>query len=124
MATIATLALVGAIPLALEAQLCAIAWTGGFAWIALGRLRAPRRLEVDASGMVSLDGLAGLLRDGAFVAPWLTIVRWRPHGAWWDRTLLVTPDRLSAEDFRRLRVLLRWWRPPRYPASPTEEMHP
>ena len=111
-AAIATLVLVATIPLALEARLCAVSWTGGFAWIALGRLRAPRRLEVERSGAVAVDGDAGVLRDGAFVAPWLTIVRWRPTGAWWDRTLVVTPDRLSPEDFRRLRVLLRWWRPP------------
>jgi hypothetical protein len=107
-ATMATLVLVAAIPLALEARLCAIAWTGGFAWIALGRLRASRRLEVDAAGEVVVDGVAGRLRDGAFVAPWLAIVRWRPNGARWDHTLLVAPDRLSAEDFRRLRVFVRW----------------
>lgn len=107
-AAIGTLALVAAIPLALEAQLCAIAWTGGFAWIALGRLRAPRRLEMDRSGAIAVDGRAGVLRDGSFVAHWLTIIRWRPAGAWWDRTVLVAPDRLSEGDFRRLRVLLKF----------------
>jgi hypothetical protein len=35
-------------------------------------------------------------------------VRWRPAGAWRDRSLLVAPGMLGAEDSRRLRVLLRW----------------
>ena len=68
-------------------------------------LRPPRDIQV-------LDGAgawrAGAIADGCFVAPWLTIVRWRPAGAWIDRTIVVLPDMVSAEDFRRLRVLLRW----------------
>lgn len=59
---------------------------------------------VDATGRRR----AGALRDGSFVAPWLTIVRWRPEGARFDRTILVLPDMLDAESFRRMRVLLRW----------------
>jgi hypothetical protein len=50
----------------------------------------------------------GLLRDGSFVAPWLTLVRWRPAGARFDRTFLLVPGMLDRETFRRLRVLLRW----------------
>jgi toxin CptA len=50
----------------------------------------------------------GVLRDGSFVAPWLTLVRWRPSGARFDRTFLLVPGMLDREDFRRLRVLLRW----------------
>jgi len=107
-ACIATAALAAALPLAWEAQVCAIAWTGGFTSIALGRLRACRGLEVDCSGAVAVDGVAGTLRDGSFVSPWFTVLRWRPDGAWWDRTVLVVPDRLPAGDYRRLRVLLRW----------------
>ena len=107
-ACIATAALAAAMPLAWEAQLCAIAWIAGLTAIALGRLRGSRRLEVDCSGGVEVDGVAGRLRDGSFVAPWFTVLRWRPDGAWWDHTLLVVPDRLAAGDYRRLRVLLRW----------------
>jgi hypothetical protein len=43
-----------------------------------------------------------------FVAPWLVAVRWRPAGRWRDRSLLVVPDMLGADDFRRLRVLLKF----------------
>lgn len=50
---------------------------------------------------------SGRLRNGAFVAPWLTIVRYRTEGGWLDRTVLVLPDMLPAEPYRRLRVWLR-----------------
>jgi len=43
-----------------------------------------------------------------FVAPWLTIVRWRPPGARFDRTVMVLPGMLTDDCFRRLRVLLRF----------------
>jgi hypothetical protein len=50
----------------------------------------------------------GVLQDGSFVAPWLTLVRWRPAGARIHRTFLLVPGMLDREAFRRLRVLLRW----------------
>jgi hypothetical protein len=49
----------------------------------------------------------GVIRPGSFVASWLTIIRWRAPAHRFDRTLLI-PDMLPEEDFRRLRVLLRW----------------
>ncbi len=74
---------------------------------------AVRRLAVDPEGRVEAwraDGLrlAGRLAPGSFVAPWLVVVRWRPEGARLARTILVAPDAVAAEPFRRLRVLLRW----------------
>ena len=72
-----------------------------------GALR-PRRVRVALDGAACIDGREGRLRHPCFVAPWLTVVRWRPAAAWFDRTVLVLPDMLPAEDFRRLRVLLRW----------------
>jgi len=50
----------------------------------------------------------GIVRPGSFVAPWLTIIRWRAPTHRFDRTLLILPDMLPEDDFRRLRVLLRW----------------
>lgn len=108
---VATLALAWATPVAWELQLAAIAWVGACARAALGRLRAVDRLAVDRSGEVVVGGVSGRLRPGSFVAPWLTVVRWRPLGAWLDRTVLVVPDMLAPDDFRRLRVLLRWGNP-------------
>jgi hypothetical protein len=49
----------------------------------------------------------GRLEPGSFVAPWLTLVRWRPAGARFDRTVLVAPAMAQPEAFRRLRVRLR-----------------
>jgi hypothetical protein len=78
--------------------------------------RGPRgvcRLRIDRSKVIEVADASGrwrcgALRDGSFVAPWLTIVRWRPAGARFDRTLVILPDMLDAEVFRHLRVLLRW----------------
>jgi hypothetical protein len=68
-------------------------------------LRMPRDIEVE-SGTGAWR--AGSIADGCFVAPWLTIVRWRPAGARFDRTIVVLPDMIGADEFRRLRVMLRW----------------
>lgn len=84
-------------------------------WIALTMLSAcrSRACEIVLAGD-EIDVRApdnwrrGRLRDGSFVAPWLTIIRWRPERANFDRTVVVLPDMLDAESFRRLRILLRW----------------
>jgi toxin CptA len=75
--------------------------------------RGVRAFRVDRAGTIRVRDAAGreregVLRDGSFVAPWLTLVRWRPAGARFDRTFLLVPGMLGREDFRRLRVLLRW----------------
>ena len=106
--SVATALLVAALPVAVELQALALAWIACAALAALGRARPGRRLLVSLGGDVEVDGVAGALRDGSFVAPWLVSIRWRPAGTWKDRSLLVAPDMLGVEDFRRLRVLLRW----------------
>ena len=107
-ASSATLALIAFTPLPLDAALALATWTACLGLDALRRSRPIRRLAVDCSGAVSVDGRAGELRDGSFVAPWLTIVRWRPARARFDRTLLVVRDMLPDSDFRHLRVILKW----------------
>ena len=107
-ATVATLALVAATPLRVDAAILLATAVACLACPALRVARAARRLGVERGGAVSVDGAAGELRDGSFVAPWLTLVRWRPAGARFDRTVLVVPDMLPPADFRALRVLLRW----------------
>jgi hypothetical protein len=109
--SLATAVLVAALPLAVELRAAGLAWIGAGAIAALRRARAAGALRVEADGSVEVGGVAGTLRDGSFVAPWLVVVRWRPAGAWIDRTLLVAPDMLGAEDFRALRVLLWWCQP-------------
>lgn len=75
--------------------------------------RGVRAIRVSGSRDIELRfagdrWIAGTVRDGSFVAPWLTIVLWRPDGAWIDRAVVILPDMVGAEEFRRLRVLLRW----------------
>ena len=68
-------------------------------------LTPPRALQVLHPGGRSTWGE---LRDGSFVAPFLTVIRWRPAGARFDRTIVLLPDMVEPESFRRLRVQLRW----------------
>jgi hypothetical protein len=108
-----TLALALATPLTHEVRALAACWVALAALRAMKRLGASHRLHVDAAGEVSVDGTRGSLHPGSFVAPWLATVRWRPAGAWFDRSLLVAPDMMGADEFRRLRVLLRYNSPPK-----------
>ena len=107
-AAVASAVLVAVLPIAIELRAAALAWIGLFALAALRSARAARVVRIDLERMVEVEGVAGRVRDGSFVAPWLVVVRWRPERAWRDRSLLVAPDMLGADDFRRLRVLLRW----------------
>jgi toxin CptA len=78
-----------------------------------GGARGVRAFTVQRDGAIEVEAAsgsrrAGVLRPGSFVAPWLTVVRWRPAGARHDHTVAILPDMVAAEEFRRLRVLLRW----------------
>jgi len=73
----------------------------GVSWLRLDRWGA---LSVRCGGHVR----SGVVQPRCFVAPWLTLVRWRPEGAWFDRTFVVLPDMADADAFRRARVLLKW----------------
>ena len=114
---LATLAVIFATPGAAAARiLLATAVACGALECAHGLgLRCPgrRALRVRGSGEVDVRSAGGrwrggLLRAGSFVSPWLTLVLWRPEGARFDRAVLIVPDMLGEEEFRRLRVLLRW----------------
>ena len=75
--------------------------------------RGVRAFRIERSGAVRVwDGSGrrrkGRLRPGGFVAAQLTIVRWRPDGARFDRTFLLLPGMVDGQSLRRLRVLLRW----------------
>ena len=115
----ATAALLVAVPLAGAMRVALLAGTAVLALEALDRvvlvrgLRAVRMLSVQRDGAIEVESPSGVLRSGrlrpgSFVAPWLVVVRWRPRDARWDGTVLLLPDMVAAEDFRRLRVLLRW----------------
>jgi hypothetical protein len=117
----ATIALTMAMPLEpwLQAVLVAAVatWAGGsFHVAALQRGRhavteirvAPDLMLVACMG----DGhlVAGYVRAATYVGAWITTIVWRPDGRRISRTIVVLPDMLPAEDFRRLRVMLRYAR--------------
>jgi toxin CptA len=111
LAAAATLLLLAALPGWPSARLAAMVWCMGIAGHAFKRHRASHAVRVEGAS-ISVDGIEGRIVAGSFVAPWLTIVHWRPQGARFTRTLAVLPDAIDAEAFRALRVILRW-SPPR-----------
>lgn len=53
---------------------------------------------------------AGVVCTGSYVNGPLTTIVWKPDRAWRASSLLILPDMLPAEDFRRVRVYLRYGR--------------
>ena len=108
----ASLALVVSLPLVPALKLAAIAWVGATCLAAYRNVAVPQRdlvlrgaaLEIRNAGG---EWRPGHLQDGSFVAPWLTIIRWRAAGDRFDRTIAILPDMIDAAAFRELRVLLR-----------------
>jgi hypothetical protein len=77
--------------------------------------RAVRQFELRGDltlVIVTGDGTAcaGRVHRDSYVGARLTTLVWRPFGRWRSRTILILPDMLPAQDFRRLRVLLRYGR--------------
>jgi hypothetical protein len=107
-----TLALVIFVPFPDAVRALAFAWVIATAWRAHQGLTGVRALRLDFHGAIAVRDRfgwrAGELRDGSFVAPWLTIVRWRPDGARLDRTLVILPDMIQVASARQIRVLLKW----------------
>ena len=72
-------------------------------------------IRVNVSGELSVQQRDGDWQDAAllgtsFVAPWLTILNFRFSTRRWPQHVVLTPDALSQDDFRRLRVWLKWGR--------------
>jgi hypothetical protein len=70
-----------------------------------------RSVRITGGIAIVVDGDAGTIVSGSFVAPWLTIVHWRRTGSRFTRTLVVLPDMIETARFRELRVILRWATP-------------
>ncbi len=67
------------------------------------------------------------LLGSSFVAPYLTVLELKPLDSpkpwrsFFSRSLTILPDGIDAEEFRQLRVLLRWkWRDPTDPKNPKD----
>lgn len=83
------------------------------AWRTSPRAVVEVMLSSDAVVVVrQRDGrlIAGLVRPATFVHPRFTSIVWRPDRAWLSRSVPLLPDMMGLDDFRRLRVLLRYGR--------------
>jgi hypothetical protein len=124
---VATAALVGSLPLAV---VCKLGFGAAVAGAVLAGIRACAGRGVPALLLVSADrrivmrlrngrSIAGAILDSTYVGARFTTIVWRPdaRGGGWRillpaRTLLLLADSLPPEDFRQLRVVLRYGRPP------------
>jgi toxin CptA len=81
------------------------------AWQTLGRSIVGLEVSEDCKVTI-LDRSGGThereLMPSSFIAPYLTVLNLRRAGGWRPRTLILVPDRVAPDVYRRLRVLLRW----------------
>jgi toxin CptA len=70
-------------------------------------------VEIGEGGAASYQTRRGdwhhaALLDTSFVAAGLTVLNFRIQGSWIARHIVIMPDSVAKDDFRRLRVWLRW----------------
>lgn len=67
-------------------------------------------LAADGATLFRRDGgqVSGRLSGDSVATPYLSVLNVRPQGARFAQGIVVLPDSLDAESFRRLRVWLRW----------------
>jgi hypothetical protein len=115
---LATCALVAWLPGAAALRGVSVIGIGAYAlltvrhWATRSAPRAIIGIELDADRAVRLIERAGRCIEGivqpdSYVGALLTTLVVRPEGTRRLRTLAILPDMLPAEDFRRLRLLLR-----------------
>lgn len=84
----------------------------GLAWRRLhppySALRLMRDGQIDGRLPGATDFQPLHCLPGPLVHPWLTVLRLKPAAGGPVQTLVMLEDSASAEDFRRLRVFLRW----------------
>ena len=115
----AAAAVVWVSPISLEVKTAvtlAIAWSLVYGLVRKAALQAAEAvvaLEVSEDGRISLqtrrgDWLDCEMLSSSYVSPRLTILNLKPAGARSTRHVLLVPDNVDAQDFRRLRTWLRW----------------
>ena len=122
-AAVALVACIVALTLPIDPVLSGLAMLGIVVWagdrmVVVAWRRGPRaslalwltgdRMLVVRRGTGAL--VAGHVRAASYVGPRITTIVWRPDGAHWSRAEWILTDMLPADDFRRLRVLLRYGR--------------
>jgi hypothetical protein len=99
------------------ATLAIVVWAGDRVHVVAMRRgpRAVRLIEIDGrlriavtTGDASCD--RGRVRSDSYVGARITTIVWKPGSARLSRAILLLPDMLPADDFRRLRILLRYGR--------------
>jgi hypothetical protein len=65
--------------------------------------------------------VAGDVRPSTCVGAWVTCIVWRPDGARRSRTILLLPDMVPQDGFRRLRVRLRYARSSEVQEAPASQ---
>lgn len=112
-------ALVGmvAFPLWLKVVVSAVIVASGALYVAKDALRTlPQSIvgaEIEEEGRCTIETRNGVrkgcrLLGSSFVAPYLTVLNFKPDGEFFVKSMALLPDGIDGEDFRRLRVLLRW----------------
>ena len=86
----------------------AAAWCVALCCHALAGHVRHRAVRITGGTSIVVDGEAGAIVSGSFVAPWLTVIHWRRSGGRVTRTVVILPDMIEAARFRELRVILRW----------------
>jgi toxin CptA len=97
----------------------ALVTSGTWSILRLALQRGPSaivELEVEAGGRISCRTRDGRWREGqvlssSFVSPWLTVLNLRMAGSIGAKHLVILPDNVEKDAFRRIRVLLKWARP-------------
>ncbi len=118
LASLATAALVAWLPVAALLRGGLVMVIGAHAILTLRRWatrsgpRAIVRIELEVDRTVCMtersgDRIEGVLQADSYVNAWVTTVVMRPEGKRLMRSTAILPDMLPAEDFRRLRLLLR-----------------
>lgn len=54
------------------------------------------------------ESIACSILGSTFVAPYLTVLNLKPAENFFTRSVVILPDSMDAEEFRQLRVWLRW----------------
>lgn len=71
-----------------------------------------RRAQQSRKGTESTAG-EGVVLPKAFISPWFTALRYRLDDdarwrRWWPRVIPLWPDSIGKEEFRKIRVALKW----------------